>query len=364
VGRRPGRRARLAGKPYNDKLEEPVQTTARCWYFNKRPKRDLEADTLVLREEPVPALGEGQFLLRAVYLSLDATNRLWLGEWDLYMEPVHLGEPMHGFVVGEVVASRHASFPVGCLAAGLNRWADYLVSDGAGFSVFPRIPGLPLAEAFGILAIAGPTAYVGLMEIGRPKPGDTVVVTAAAGAVGMLVGQIAKLHGCRAIGIAGGAEKCRWLTAELGYEAAIDYKHEDVPRRLRELVPQGIDVHFENVGGAMLDAGLANMKNFGAVVICGLIASYNASEPVPGPYLFRNLIMRRLRVEGFVILDYVDRYARYQEKLAGWMLGGQLKYRLHVVDGLENAVEALKLLYSGGNHGKLMVRIGAEPRMA
>lgn len=333
----------------------------RRWHFNKRPKQDIEPDTLALREEPLAALLDGQFLVRSIYLSMDATNRLWLGDLELYMDPVALGAPMIGFLVGEIVESRHPDFPVGSLAAGLKPWADFVVSDGSDMQIMPNIPGLKLADAFGILAVAGPTALVGLMEIGRPKPGDTVVVTAAAGAVGMLVGQIAKIHGCRAIGIAGGAEKCRWLTEEFGYDAAIDYKSENVVERLRALAPDGVDVHFENVGGDMLDAGLTVMKNFGSVVICGLISTYNSNGPVPGPYMFRNLIMRRLRVEGFVILDYAARYPEFQAKLAQWMLEGRLHYRLHVVDGLDNAVDALKLLYSGGNHGKVMVRIGAEP---
>lgn len=337
---------------------------ARRWYFNKRPKQDLESDTLVLREEKLPELKDGEFLLRSIYLSMDATNRLWLGEWDLYMDTVRLGSPMIGFAVGEVVQSKNKNFPVGSLAAGLYPWSDFHVTDGAGLQSFPRIPGLKIPDAFGILAIAGPTALVGLMEIGKPKPGDTVVVTAAAGAVGMLVGQIARIHGCRTIGIAGGAEKCRWLTEEFGYDAAIDYKHEDVVKRLRELAPDGVDVLFENVGGEMLDAGLTVMKNFGVVVICGLISTYNSSTSdgrVPGPYMFRNVIMRRLRIQGYVILDYVEHYAEYQQKLAGWMLEGKLKYRLHIEDGLENAVETLKLLYTGGNHGKVMLRIGKEP---
>ena len=336
--------------------------TTRRWYFNKPPKKELEKDTLQLREEPIPELKDGEFLLRSIYLSLDATNRLWLGDWDLYMEPIHQGECMKGFMLGEVAKSKNPNFPVGALAAGLAPWSDYSISDGTGFSVMPRIPGLKLADAFGVLAIAGPTALVGLMEIGRPKPGSTVVVTAAAGAVGSLVGQIAKIHGCRAIGIAGGAEKCGWLTSEFGYDHAIDYKKEDVVKRLRELAPGGVDCHFENVGGEMLDAGLTVMKDFGSVVICGLISTYNstAGDKIPGPYMFRNLIMRRLRVEGFVILDYLDRYPEYQQKLAGWMLEGKLRYRLDIQQGLENGLETLKMLYSGANKGKLLLQIGQE----
>jgi NADPH-dependent curcumin reductase CurA len=335
--------------------------TARHWYFNQAPKGDIDAQTLVLRTDPLAALEQGQFLVRSVYMSLDATHRLWIGEWDIYMDRIQLGERMKGFVVGEVVESRHPDYPTGALVVGLGTWSDYLVDNGTAFQKLPAIPGLKLADAFGVLMVAGPTALVGLMEIGKPKPGDTVVVTAAAGAVGMLVGQIAKIHGCRTIGVAGGREKCDWLKREMGYDEVVDYKHDNVVERLRTLAPDGVDVHFENVGGEVLDAGLTVMKDFGRVVVCGLISTYNASGPVPGPYMFRNLIMRRLTVQGFVILDYLDRYPEYQQKLAGWMLEGKLKYRLHIVDGLENAVDGLKLLYSGGNNGKLMVRIGPDP---
>ncbi len=338
-----------------------MSSSARHWYFNQRPAGDIDDQTLVLREEPLPALKDGEFLVRSVYMSLDATNRVWLSDWDIYMEPVHLGDRMRGFVVGEVVKSLNSGYAAGDLVAGLSSWSDYIIDNGAAMQKLPPIPGLSLADAFGILTVAGPTALVGLMEIGKPKPGDTVVVTAAAGAVGMLVGQIAKIHGCRTIGIAGGAEKCGWLR-DLGYDEVVDYKHENVVERLRALAPDGVDVLFENVGGEVLDAGLTVMKDFGRVVICGLISTYNASGPVPGPFMFRNVIMRRLTIQGFVILDYLDRYPEYQMQLAGWMQQGKLKYRLHVVDGLENAVDALKLLYSGGNQGKLMVRIGDEPR--
>lgn len=336
--------------------------TARRWFYNRFTSGDLEDDTLVLRAEPLAAPGPGEFVLRSIYLSLDATNRVWLSDWDLYMEPVRVGDPMRGFLIGEVMESNNPGFPQGSLAVGMHTWSDLLVTDGTGFVPFSRIHGLDLAEAFGVLMIAGPTALHGLMEVGRPKPGDTVVVSAAAGAVGAVVGQIAAIEGCRAVGIAGSAEKCRWLTEELGFDAAVNYRDGDLVDSLRAACPDGIDVLFENVGGDSLDAGLTLMNDFGRVVICGLISTYNkGAEPVPGPYMFRNVIMRRLRVEGFVILDHLDRYPEYQQKLAGWMLEGRLKHRLHIVDGLENAASALKLLYSGGNTGKLMVRIGAGP---
>ena len=278
------------------------------------------------------------------------------------MEPVHPGEPMRGFVCGEVVESKHPGFKAGEIVAGMHSWSDYFITDGTTFSAFPALPGIDLAEAFGTLAISGPTAHAGLIDVGQIEAGETVVVSAAAGAVGMMAGQIAKLKGCRTIGIAGGAEKCGRLTEEFGYDEAIDYRSEDVAARLRELAPDGVDVLFENVGGDILDAGLAAMKNFGRVVICGLISTYNQSgAPIPGPYMFRNVIMRRLRIQGFVILDYADEIPGMVQELATWMLEGKLRFRVHVIDGLDQAVNALKMLYTGENQGKLMVRIGAEP---
>lgn len=338
-----------------------MSPSARCWYFNEKPSPNITDNTLILREVPQSPLEPGQLRIRSLYLSLDATNRVWLSDWDSYMDPVKLGDPMRGFIVGEVVESRNEQFPVGSLAAGLTIWSEMIVTDGAGWQPFPKIPGLSIADTFGVLAVAGPTALIGLMDIGKPKAGETVVVTAAAGAVGMLVGQIAKLQGCRTVGVAGSEAKCRWLVEEMGYDAAINYKTENLVDALKAKAPNGVDVLFENVGGEVLDAGLTCMNNFGRVVICGLISMYNTTEPVPGPYMFRNLIFKRLTVQGFVILDYVDQYPAAQQQLAQWMLEGKLRYKLHVVDGIENAREALKMLYSGANDGKLMVRMGAEP---
>lgn len=337
-------------------------TMARRWYYNRFTSGALEDDTLVLREEPLRDPGPGELELRSIYLSLDATNRVWLSDWDIYMEPVRVGDPMRGFLMAEVVRSDNPAFPVGSLVTGMHTWSDRFITDGTGFVPFPRFPGIALDEAFGVLMIAGPTALYGLMDVGRPKPGETVVVSAAAGAVGAVVGQIARIHGCRAVGIAGSADKCRWLVEDLGFDAAVNYRDGDLVESLRAACPDGIDVLFENVGGSCLDAGLTLMNDFGRVVVCGLISTYNrTAEVVPGPTMFRNVIMRRLRMEGFVILDHLDRYPEFQGKLAGWMREGRIKHRLHVVDGLENAASALTLLYSGGNTGKLMVRVGADP---
>lgn len=337
-------------------------TIARSWFLQKRPTRDIEDDQLVLREHALPPIKPGEFLMRTILLSLDASNRIWMSDMESYLPPVALGAPMRGIVLGEVMQSLHPDFPVGGLVWGLDTWSDFAISNGEGLMLMPPIHGLDLARIFGLLAIAGPTAYIGLHDIGRIKPGDTVVVTAAAGAVGMVTGQLAKIHGCRTIGIAGGKDKCQQLVEQYGYDHAIDYKSENVLARLRELAPEGIDVQFENVGGEQLDAALAHMKNGGVVVLCGLIASYGSHAPVPGPYNFRNIILRRLRVEGYICFDYTrTSYPAMQANFVQWVREGRLHFGLHEVAGLEKAVETCKLLYNGGNQGKLLVRIGPDP---
>lgn len=331
--------------------------SAQSWYFNKRPKTYIEDDTLVLRETPLRPLAPGEFLFKTKYLSLDATNRVWLSDWDIYMEPVHLGDPMRGFVAGEIVESRNENFPVGTYATGLATWSDYIIGSAENFSPFAVPRDIDFAQAFAILSIAGPTAHVGLFEIGGLRAGDTVVVSGAAGAVGVVAGQIAKIRGCRVIGIAGSDDKCAMLTQQLGFDAAINYKTSDVTRTLGELCPDGIDLCFENVGGDILDASLTHMKNFGRVVVCGLISSYNADKAVPGPYMFRNIIMRRLTVRGFVILDHAQALPAVLRDLTTWIGERRLYMPVHEVKGLAGAAAALNLLYTGGNTGKLLVRV-------
>ena len=337
----------------------PVQS--RYWRLDKRPERNISEDTLSLQTQNISDIADGCLLLRTVYLSLDATNRLWMGDMEeLYMEPVALGAPMKGFTVSEVVKSRHQDFAEGEWVVGIGVWAEYQVSDGSDVSKFDQPEGIPLAEAFGILTVAGPTAYFGLLDIGKPRPGETVVISAAAGAVGALVGQIALMKGCRVIGIAGSDEKCAWLTDQLGFDGAVNYKKEALVPALKRECPDGIDVHFENVGGEVLDAALTLMNMNGRVVICGLISMYNTAGSTPGPVMFHNTIMKRVRIEGFVVLDYAERYGEAQAVLTRWIRMGKLKYRLDIMDGVENAVEALQKLYQGTNIGKMMVRIGDE----
>ena len=329
----------------------------RVWRLRKRPVGEMTDDVLSFAEEALPVPGEGECLFRLNYLSLDPTNRVWMSEIDQYMPPVELGAPMRGVVCGTVVESRSPAFKVGDVVSGLGVWADYQIGSPATVRPMGPTGPIPIVDAFGTFAVVGPTAYFGLLDLGEPKPGETVVVSAAAGAVGSIVGQIAKLKGCRAVGIAGSDEKCRWLVDELGFDAAINYRTEDLPAALARTCPQGIDVYFDNVGGSILDACLRRMNLNGRIPTCGLISSYNATAPVPGPYNYDMMLMQRLRIQGFIVMDYANRYPEAIQALAGWMAAGKIKVRQDVVDGLEHALTALKKLFTGANTGKLMIRV-------
>ena len=273
------------------------------------------------------------------------------------MPPVDLGAPMRGVVCGTVVKTKNAAYKVGEVVSGLGVWADYQIGTTAAVNPMGPTGPMPLIDAFGTFAVVGPTAYFGLLDLGEPKPGETVVVSAAAGAVGSIVGQMAKIKGCRAVGLAGSDEKCRWITEALGFDAAINYRKEDVPAALARTCPNGIDIYFDNVGGAILDACLKRMNFKGRIPTCGLISSYNATAPVPGPYNYDRILMQRLTVQGFIVLDYGDRYPEAIHALSGWMASGKLKVRQDVVDGLEHALDTLKKLFTGENSGKLMIRV-------
>jgi len=270
-------------------------------------------------------------------LSLDPANRGWVREVKSYIPPVAIGEVMRGITIGVVEQSYHADFQAGDIVQGILGWQEYALTDGAGLTQLPRDPSLPLTAYMGLFGIIGPTAYFGLLDIGKPKAGETLVVSAAAGAVGSLVGQIGKIKGCRVVGIAGTDEKCRWITEALGFDAAINYKTEPFRERLQKHCPDGIDVYFDNVGGEILDAVLSLINVRARIVICGTISHANLTEPVPGPYNFRSILTQRARVEGFIILDYVDRFQEATEDLGRWLTEGKIQYRVEVVDGLENA---------------------------
>ena len=332
-------------------------TMRQVWRLNRRPVGDIADGDLHFGSEPLPPLADGPFSLKLTYLSLDPTNRIWMSDMEQYMPPVELGAAMRGGVCGRVLESRKAGVEPGDLYAGLGEWADIMVTDGTGLSRLPEIPGIPLAAAFGTLGLVGPTAYFGLLDIGQPKPGETLVVSAAAGGVGQVVGQIGKIKGCRVIGIAGGKAKCDYVVDELGFDACIDYKSQDVGAELDRLAPDGVDINFEQVGGDIMVAVLTRMKTFGRVPLCGLISGYNATEASEPPGFWTMMLMRRLTVRGFIVTDFASRFGESGMALAGWMLEGKLKTRQDIRPGLEHAATVVKDLYTGANFGKLLVEV-------
>ena len=334
-----------------------TQRTNRQWRLAARPVGVFKDSDFRWSEEPVPELKEGEFLVHNLYLSLDPTNRGWANETDTYLPAVKLGDVMRGGAIGVVEESRNPNFKNGDHVAGLLGWQDYAVTDGAGLSKLPEIPGLPLTAHLGLFGHIGITAYFGLLDVGQPKAGETLVVSAAAGAVGSLVGQIGKIVGCRVVGIAGSDEKCRWLTEDLGFDAAINYKKENVAEALKRACPNGVDVDFENVGGEILDAVLAQMNIGARISLCGMISQYNATDRVPGPYNLVMLVVKRARIQGFLVSDYMSRAAEAMTALGRWFMEGKIKYRVDVVEGLEQAPRAVNKLFDGSNQGKLVVKV-------
>jgi NADPH-dependent curcumin reductase CurA len=336
----------------------------RQWILVNRPEGEIDDSNLELRESPVPEPGEGEVLIRHIYLSLDPTDRIWMSDIDQYMPPVEIGGVMRGGTIGVVEASKSDRFKAGDVVQGLGNWQDYSVHDARALAKIDTSQGLPLTAYMGLLGSIGATAYFGLLDIGQPKEGETVVVSAAAGAVGSIAGQIAKIKGCRVVGIAGADDKCAWIRDDLGFDAAINYKKEDVLEALRKHCPDGIDVDFENVGGETLDAVLTLINVFGRIALCGMISQYNlfqAGKDVPGPYMFRNILMKRVKVQGFIVTDFRSRFPEAMADLAQWLKAGKLQYRVDVEDGLENAPQAVKKLFIGANTGKLMVKVSEEP---
>ena len=337
-------------------------TTNQTWILRNRPVGDISETDLELVESSMGELGEDMVRVRTIYLSLDPTNRIWMSDMDAYLPPVQIGDSMRGGSIGVVEESNYDGVAVGSIVnVGLAVWALYNDVPGAAVSVLPPIPGLPLLAFMGPLGATGMTAYFGLTDIGKPQAGETLVVSAAAGAVGSMVGQIGKIHGCRVVGIAGADDKCQWLTETAGFDAAINYKREDVGAALDKHCPDGIDINFENVGGQIMDEVIARLNDFSRMPLCGLISTYNATDPVPGPYNFANLLMRRTLVKGFIILDYLDQFPKGLETMAGWLMEGKIKFETDVVDGLEKAPGSLERLFSGKNLGKLVVKVSEEP---
>ena len=308
-------------------------------------------------EEPVAEPGEGQLLIEAIYLSLDPAMRGWMNEGKSYIRPVEIGEVMRAAGVGRVIASRNPEFAVGDFVSGVLNVQEYCLSDGRGLTkVDPALAPLPVY--LGVLGLPGMTAYFGLLDIGRPEPGQTVVVSGAAGAVGSVVGQIAKIKGCRVIGIAGGERKCRLVVEQLGFDACVDYKSEDVRKALHEVAPEGVDVYFDNVGGDVLDAVLTRLALGARIVICGAISQYNATGQVTGPANYMSLLVHRASMTGMVVFDYANRYPEATAELAEWLSAGKLRSLEDVVDGGVQAFpETLLRLFKGDNTGKLVLKV-------
>ncbi len=325
--------------------------------LKSRPVGMVKREDFDIVDEPVAEPGDGEFRVKVDYVSLDPAMRGWMSAGKSYVPPVGIGETMRSFSVGLVEASNHPGFKVGDAVAGLLGVQTHAISNGERcYKVDPA--QAPLERWIGGLGMPGQTAYFGLLEVGEPKEGETVVVSAASGAVGSLVGQIARIKGCRAVGIAGGPEKCRYVVEELGFDACIDYKAGNLADDLKAACPDGIDVYFENVGGEILDAVLARMNLFGRIAVCGLISAYNSTEPVPGPYNFRSVLVNRLRVRGFIVFDFADRIPEAVRHLGEWAAAGKLKMREDVRDGGVDAFpDVLNLLYTGGNLGKLVLKL-------
>jgi hypothetical protein len=328
----------------------------RQWRLKARPLGMVKRADFEFTTAPVPEAKPGEVLVRVLYVSLDPAMRGWMNDGKSYLPPVGLGEVMRAIGLGRVLASNAPGFKPGDTVVGMTGVQEYANADAKFYmQVDPRLA--PLPRYLGALGMPGMTAYFGFLDICQPKAGETVVVSGAAGAVGALVGQIAKVKGCRAVGIAGGPVKCAYLVQELGFDAAIDYKSENLPASLKQHCPDGVDMYFDNVGGDILDAVLARLNRKARIALCGAISQYNSAGGIAGPKNYLSLLINRARMEGFVVLDYIPRYAEGMQALAGWLAEGKLKAREDVVAGLETFPETLLKLFRGENFGKLVLHI-------
>jgi NADPH-dependent curcumin reductase CurA len=329
------------------------------WKLKSRPVGEPTLENWEFSESEVPSINDGELLVKIHYVSLDPAMRGWLNDAKSYIEPVQIGDVMRAGTVGEVIESKNPHFAVGDYVVGHEGVQQYAVSDGKGIhKVDPTIA--PLSTYLGVLGMPGMTGYFGLLKSGEPKSGETVVVSGAAGAVGGLVGQIAKIKGCRVVGIAGGEEKCQFLIDELGFDAAIDYKNENVKKALRQACPKGVDVFFDNVGGDILDAVLTQINFKARIVICGAISQYNNTTPVKGPSNYLSLLVNRARMEGIVVFDNIKEYPIAMKEIAGWIKSGEMKVKEHIVEGIETFPNTLMMLFKGENFGKLILKVGED----
>jgi len=321
----------------------------------KRPRLTITPDVFEVVTLETPELVTGQILLRQTHMSLDPAMRGWMSEdRGSYIPPVELGEIMRSSGVAEVVESKSDQFTVGDRVVGMIGWTEYAVSNGEGLNKLP--PGIPAEAVLCVLSLPGLTAWQGLMEIGKPKKGETLVVSGAAGSVGAMVGQLGKAEGLTVVGTAGTDEKCRWLEEELGFDSAINYKSDSLERQLQDATPNGVDLYFENTGGPVQHIVFNRMNAHGRIIVCGMIADYNTATPSPGPN-WLNIIRKRLTITGFTMPDHWDEVPAARYSASFCIIAGKLKYRAHKLDGLESAIEGINLLFTGGNTGKLMVEL-------
>lgn len=327
----------------------------RQYVLVSRPDGAPTADNVTFRDMPLGPLEAGEVRLRNLYLSLDPAIRGWMDDAPNYIEPIALGDTVRSSVIGRVVASAHPGFAEGDVAMTMGGWEAYTTVHGDTLNPLDESSAVPLSLFLGILGPTGLTAYFGLLEVGRPRPGETVLVSAAAGAVGSVVGQIARMQGCRVVGLAGTDDKCAWLTDELGFDGAVNYRScGDITGAIATACPEGVDVYFDNVGGDILDAALANMNKHGRVAVCGWISTYNAAELPPLGNLWQ-LVAQSVTMQGFVVLDYLERFPEGIAQLAEWVRSGQLHFREEIVDGLDQVLPTFLRLFDGSNRGKLVI---------
>ena len=335
----------------------------RQYILKSRPLALPTAEEVPMIESPVPSAAAGEIVIRNLFISLDPAIRGWMSDEPNYIEPIPVGTKVWATGIGRVVESNSPEFEVGDIALGMNAWEDYTVHPAEAASKVDPM-GMPLTTFLSILGATGLTSYFGLLDVGKPAAGETLLVSGAAGAVGSVVGQIGKIKGCRVIGIAGGEEKCRWLMEECGFDAVIDYRAcDDLTAAIAEHCPDGVDIYWENIGGDMLDAVLMNLAHRARIVFCGWIATYNDAEKRPGPKNLWQLLAKSARFEGFVVKDYVPQFPEGIAAMAQWLQEGKLVYKEHVVEGLENALDAFHMLFDGRNTGKLIVQIGGEDEL-
>lgn len=333
-----------------------TESINRQYYLASRPTTLPTPGHVPFRDVPLPEPADGEAIIRNIYISLDPAIRGWMSEVNNYIEPIAIGDPIRSSVIGRVVKSCSDLLAEGDIVMSLGGWERYTRGAAAAMTKLDENSGIPLSNFLSVLGPTGLTAYFGLLDVGRPKAGETVLVSAAAGAVGSVVGQIAKMQGCRVVGIAGSDEKCHWITSELGFDQAINYKTcGDYQAAIRQACPQGVDVYFDNVGGDILDAALMCLNKFARVAVCGWISTYNDPD-APGPKNLWQLVAQSVTVQGFVVLDYQDRFSEGIEQLAGWVMAGKLKFREDIVDGLDNVLPTFLKLFDGSNSGKLIIR--------